>query len=114
MVFVGFWHVPREFELKRKQRMGKNGNNRNIVKQNHRFSVYDSNIWTGVNPRVVVAPFARRHLWCIFAAVSVGSQCVVARYKKGVPDEAKYTYRVRVHAPRAQHTYTHVSMWCLA
>ena len=137
MVFVGFWHVPREFELKRKQGMGKNGNNRNIVKQNHRFSVYDSNIWIGVNPRVVVAPFARRHLWCIFAAVSVGShcvvarfarrhlwgicaavsvgsQCVVARYKKGVPDEAKYTYRVHVHAPRAQHTYTHVSMWCLA
>ena len=36
-------------------------------------------IWIGVNPRVVVAPFARRHLWCICAAVSVGSQCVVAR-----------------------------------
>ena len=28
----------------------------------HRFSVCDSNIWIGVNPRVVVAPFARRHL----------------------------------------------------
>ena len=39
----------------------------------HRFSVCDSNSWRGVNPRVVVAPFARRRLWCICAAVSVGS-----------------------------------------
>ena len=38
--------------------------------------------WIGVNPRVVVAPFARRHLWCIWAAVSVGSQCVVARFAR--------------------------------
>ena len=50
--------------------------------KNHRFSVCDSNIWIGVNPRVVVAPFARRHLWCICAAVSVGSQCVVARFAR--------------------------------
>ena len=42
----------------------------------------DSNIWIGVNPRVVVAPFARRHLWCICAAISVGSQCVVARFAR--------------------------------
>ena len=48
----------------------------------HRFSVCDSNIWIGVNPRVVVAPFARRHLWCICAAISVGSQCVVARFAR--------------------------------
>ena len=48
----------------------------------HRFLVCDSNIWIGVNPRVVVAPFARRHLWCICAAVSVGSQCVVARFAR--------------------------------
>ena len=48
--------------------------------KNHRFSVCDSNIWIGVDPRVVVAPFARRHLWCICAAISVGSQCVVARF----------------------------------
>ena len=34
------------------------------------------------HPRVVVAPFARRHLWCIWAAVSVGSQCVVARFAR--------------------------------
>ena len=48
----------------------------------HRFSVCDSNISIGVNPRVVVAPFARRHLWCICAAVSVGSQCAVARFAR--------------------------------
>ena len=48
----------------------------------HRFSVCDSNIWIGVNPRVVVAPFARRHLWCICAAISVGSHCVVARFAR--------------------------------
>ena len=29
-----------------------------------------------------MAPFARRHLWCICAAVSVGSQCVVARFAR--------------------------------
>ena len=29
-----------------------------------------------------MAPFARRHLWCIGAAVSVGSQCVVARFAR--------------------------------
>ena len=50
--------------------------------QIHRFSVCDSNSWIGVNPRVVVAPFARRHLWCVCAAVSVGSQCVVARFAR--------------------------------
>ena len=49
----------------------------------HRFSVCDSNIWIEINPRVVVAPFARRHLlWRICAAVSVGSQCVVARFAR--------------------------------
>ena len=40
----------------------------------------DLNLWIGVNARVVVTPFARRHLWCICAAVSVGSQCVVTRF----------------------------------
>ena len=54
----------------------------NRSKKNHRFSVCDSNIWIGVNPRVVVAPFARRHLWCICAAISVGSQCMVARFAR--------------------------------
>ena len=39
----------------------------------------DLNLWIGANARVGVAPSARRHLWCICAAVSVGSQCVVAR-----------------------------------
>ena len=29
-----------------------------------------------------MAPFARRHLWRICAAVSVGSQCVVARFAR--------------------------------
>ena len=29
-----------------------------------------------------MALFARRHLWCICAAVSVGSQCVVARFAR--------------------------------
>ena len=29
-----------------------------------------------------MAPFARRRLWCICAAVSVGSQCVVARFAR--------------------------------
>ena len=33
--------------------------------------------------------------------------------QEGVP-EAKYAYRVHAHAHRAQHTSTHVSMWCLA
>ena len=40
----------------------------------HRFSVYDLNLWIGVNARVVVAPFARSHLWCFCAAVSVRSK----------------------------------------
>ena len=31
----------------------------------HRFSVCDSNSWIGLNPRVVVTPFAPRHL-CVF------------------------------------------------
>ena len=48
----------------------------------HRFSVCDLNLWIGVNARVVVAPFARRHLWCICAAASVGSQCVVTRFAR--------------------------------
>ena len=39
----------------------------------------DLNLWIGVNARVLVTPFARRHLSCICAAVSFGSQCVVAR-----------------------------------
>ena len=40
----------------------------------------EMNFWIGVNARVVVARFARRrHFWGIWAAVSVGSQCVVAR-----------------------------------
>ena len=47
-----------------------------------RFSVSDLNRWIGVNARVVVAPFARSHLWCICAAVSVGSQCVVTRFAR--------------------------------
>ena len=43
--------------------------------------MFDLNLWIGVNARiVVVAPFARRHLWCICAAVGVGSQYVVARF----------------------------------
>ena len=94
----------------------------------------DSNIWIGVNPRVVVAPFARGHLWCICvavsvgpqcvvarfarrhfwgicAAVSVGSQCMVARYKKCVPD-AKYTYVqntcTRTQSPTHLYTCVHV------
>ena len=29
--------------------------------------------WIGEKARVVVAPFARRHLWCICAAASAGS-----------------------------------------
>ena len=41
------------------------------------------NLWIGVNARVVVvAPFARRHLWGICAAVNIGSQCVVARFAR--------------------------------
>ena len=48
----------------------------------HRFSVCDLNFWIGVNARVVVAPFARSHLWCICAAVSVGSQCVVTSFAR--------------------------------
>ena len=52
------------------------------ARKNHRFSVCDSNIWIGVNPKVVVTPFARRHLWCICAAISVGSPCVVARFAR--------------------------------
>ena len=27
-----------------------------------------------------MAPFARSHLWCLCAAISVGSQCVVTRF----------------------------------
>ena len=42
----------------------------------------DLNLWIGVNARVVVARFARRHLWGICAAVNVGSQCVVARFAR--------------------------------
>ena len=42
----------------------------------------DLNLWIGVNARVIVAPFARRHLWCICAAVSVGSQCVVTHFAR--------------------------------
>ena len=34
------------------------------------------------NARVVVASFARRHLWCICAAVSVGSHYVVTRFAR--------------------------------
>ena len=40
----------------------------------------DLNLWIGINARVAVARFARRHLWGICAAVSAGSQCVVARF----------------------------------
>ena len=29
-----------------------------------------------------MASFARKHLWCICAAVSVGSQCVVTRFAR--------------------------------
>ena len=53
-----------------------------LLQKIHRFSVCDSNICIGVNPRVVVAPFARRHLWCICAAISVGSQGMVARFAR--------------------------------
>ena len=35
-----------------------------------------------VGSQCVVARFARRHLWGICAAVSVGSQCVVARFAR--------------------------------
>ena len=48
----------------------------------NRFSVCDLDPWIGVNARVVVAPFARRHLWGICAVVSVGSQYVVARFAR--------------------------------
>ena len=45
--------------------------------------MHDLDPWIGVNARrVVVAPFARRRLWCICAAVTVGSQCVVARFAR--------------------------------
>ena len=46
------------------------------------FSVCDLNLWIRVNARVVVAPFARRHLWDICAAASVRSQCVVTRFAR--------------------------------
>ena len=36
-----------------------------------------------VGSQCVVARFARRHLWSICGAVSVGSQCVVARFARG-------------------------------
>ena len=36
----------------------------------------------GVRFEYLVAPFARRHLRCIYAAISVGSQCVVARFAR--------------------------------
>ena len=51
-----------------------------------RFSVCDLNSWIGVNATVTVevAPFARGHLWGICAAVSAGSQCVVARFAKAL------------------------------
>ena len=52
------------------------------IKKNHRFSMCGLNFWIGVNARVVVALFARRHLWGICEAVSVGSQCVVARFAR--------------------------------
>ena len=42
----------------------------------------DLNLWIGVNARVVVARFARRHLRGICAVGSVGSQCVVARFAR--------------------------------
>ena len=48
----------------------------------HRFSVSDLNPWIGVNAKAVVAPFARRHLWSICAAVSVVLQRIVARFAR--------------------------------
>ena len=42
----------------------------------------DLNPRIGVNARVVVTPFTRRPLWCICAAVSVGSQSVFARFAR--------------------------------
>ena len=42
----------------------------------------DLNLWIGVNAKVVEAPFARRHLWCTYAAVSVGAHCVGTRFAR--------------------------------
>ena len=44
-----------------------------FTKNNHRFLVCYLNLWIGVNRRVVAPPFACSHLWCICAAISVGS-----------------------------------------
>ena len=57
-------------------------------KNNHRFSVCDLNVWIGVNAREVVARFARRHLWGLCTAVSVRSQCEVARFAKALHSNA--------------------------